>query len=569
MSTNTFTFSGKAKTYLLGMIIGGVALILLGMFTFGGGHGEGHGDGHNAHGQMEQVQHAKDKLHDAAEDAKTATHDAVDHAEAAAQKGEAAVKDALNHAKDHAEEGVEHAKEGLKHAEENVHNAVEHAKEVVEGHGDSHGHQSGHDAHGHDDGHTEAGHGTHGDAHGAKSHDSHGEDHGAHAGGHGDAHGGHGDAHGGHGAHGEHHAVAGSTPISAKKALWLNLWVIVQMLMWMSFAAMFFLAAHTAGWAGWHVLIQKVLLAVMTILPVAIFLGAIVFALGHKDIFIWTNPEAMEHSALMATKKAFLNVKAFAVLGAFWSIISVFLLSRWWSILKSQDENPDLKFFSKSRTLAAVTIVLVAIINAFGVWHWIMSIEPNWYSTLYAWYTMASGACIMVASTILTLLFLQSQGLLPQVNENHYHDLGKYLFAASVFWTYLWFSQYMLIWYGNIPEETIYFKERMANYPVLFYGALILNFFFAFLVLIMRDAKRNRGIMILASIVIIIGHWFDFFNMIVPFGMHKGGMSLISVGCLFVFFGIAGFVILTALTRVKSLDSSNHPYYKESVKHHI
>ncbi len=491
MSNNTFTFTGKAKTNLIIVMIVGLVLIGIGLATFGGGH-EDHGDSHGeTHGQQEQVEHHADQLQ-----------------------------------------------------EEGTHDITETVNDVVEHEADEHGAEANAETHGED--HKED---AHGEAVQSEGHDSQSADHSD--------------------GHGEHHAIAGATPVTAKKLLWTNLWVIVQMLMWMAMAAMFFQAAHTAGWAGFHIIFQKVLLAIMTILPVAFILGAIVFIFGHHDIFIWTNPEAMEASALMATKKAFLNTKSFAILSALWAFIVLMLLSKWWKVMNKQDVDPSLKHFSTSRKLAAVCIILVAIINAFGVWHWIMSIEPNWYSTMYAWYTMSSGASIMIAVVILILMYLQSNGYLPNLNDSHYHDLGKYLFAISVFWTYVWFSQYMLIWYGNIPEETVYFKDRMSNYPVLFYGALIINFFFAFLVLIKRDAKRNKAILILACVLIIIGHWFDFFIMIVPYGVVKGGMGLISVGTFVLFIGIMGFTILSALSRVKSLDSREHPYYKESLKHHI
>ncbi|MEZ5003597.1 MAG: hypothetical protein R2730_11245 [Chitinophagales bacterium] len=484
---NTFTFTGKAKTTLLIIMLAGLALIGLGALTFGGGS-HGHDDGHgDSHGQEEQVDaHAVELQHE------DGTHDVT-------------VDDA------HAATTEEHHED--MHAEET------HATE--------------------DAGHHAAGHET--DAH-AEGHDSHG---------------------------GEHHGVVGATPVTAGKVLWTNLWVIVQMLFWMAMAAMFFLAAHTVGWAGFHIMFQKVTLGIMSILPVAIVLGIIVFIFGHHDIFIWTNPAAMEASELMASKSDFLNFKTFGIMSIAWSLIVVFLLSRWWAKLKAQDEDPDLKHFRTARTLGAITIVLVAVINAFGVWHWLMSIEPNWYSTMYAWYTMASGAAIMFAVTILVLLYLQSQGYLPNLNDSHYHDIGKYLFAISVFWTYVWFSQYMLIWYGNIPEETVYFKERLGNYPIIWYGALIINFFLAFFVLLKRDAKRNKGVLIFACVMIIIGHWFDFFIMVVPYGVAKGGMGLMSVGALLLFVGITGFVILSALSRVKSLDSREHPYYHESLKHHI
>ena len=369
-------------------------------------------------------------------------------------------------------------------------------------------------------------------------------------------------------AHGDDHG-SHDTPVTVKSIIMTNIWAMLQFFFWIAFTALFFLAAHTVGWAGWHIQVQKILLSFTALFPVTFILGIIIFVIGKEEIFMWTQPGIMDNDALLASKKAFLNLKVFGGLSFLWMVILSTLMYKWWSKLNAQDVTPDRKHFRSARNLAAITIVCLAVINAFGVWKWIMSTEPHWYSTLYAWYTAASACGAMLSFTFLIVLFLKEGGYLPNVNENHFHDLGKYLFAISVFWAYLWFSQYMLIWYGNIPEETIYFKNRMTDYPVLFYGAFFINFVLPFFVLLKRDTKRNIGVMIFACIMLIIGHWFDFFNMIVTPNVKHSGMGLIAVGSLLLFTGFAMFVVLTALTKVKSLDSREHPYYLESVKHHI
>jgi hypothetical protein len=349
---------------------------------------------------------------------------------------------------------------------------------------------------------------------------------------------------------------------------------MIMFLFWIAVSAMFFLAAHTVGWAGWHIQIQKVTLSIMSLIPVMAVLGIIVFALGKHELYEWTHsyffdPNDARFDALMNGKKMFLNVQTYSILGLLWVAILTALLVGWWKKLHNQDVDPDLKHFQSARTIGAISIVVIAIINAFGVWHWIMSIEPHWYSTLFAWYTMASAATGMFAFTILMVMILKSQGYLPNVNDNHYHDLAKYMFAISVFWTYLWFSQYMLIWYGNIPEETTYFIDRLDNYPGLFYGSFAINFLLPFFVLLKRGTKRNMGVLMFMCGMLILGHWFDFFNSIVTPVVTEGGMGLIAIGCLLLFTGFAGFVVFSVLTRMTDLDSSQHPYYHESYIHHI
>ena len=143
-------------------------------------------------------------------------------------------------------------------------------------------------------------------------------------------------------------------------------------------------------------------------------------------------------------------------------------------------------------------------------------------STLFAWYATISWFVSMLCVTVLTLIYLKSKGYYTQVTGDHFHDLGKYVFGFSVFWTYLWFSQYMLIWYGNVGEETVYFRQRFDEYPVLFYGNLIINFALPFLVLIRNDTKRKMGIMTVICSVVLIGHWIDYFLMIKPGAITYG-----------------------------------------------
>ena len=118
------------------------------------------------------------------------------------------------------------------------------------------------------------------------------------------------------------------------------------------------------------------------------------------------------------------------------------------------------------------------------------------------------------------MIWMKSKGYYEKVSVEHFHDLGKYLFAFSIFWTYVWFSQYMLIWYSNNGEETIYFFTRMHDYPMLYWGNLFLNFALPFLILLRNDTKRKMGTLFLVSAIVFLGHWFDYFQMIKPGVLH-------------------------------------------------
>ena len=123
-------------------------------------------------------------------------------------------------------------------------------------------------------------------------------------------------------------------------------------------------------------------------------------------------------------------------------------------------------------------------------WDWIMSIDPHWFSTLFGWYVFASMIVSGVTTIALITIYLKSKGYLEFVNDSHIHDLGKFMFGFSVFWTYLWFSQFMLIWYSNIPEEVTYFMTRIEDYNLPFFGMVVMNFIFPLLILMNSDYKR-------------------------------------------------------------------------------
>ena len=156
-----------------------------------------------------------------------------------------------------------------------------------------------------------------------------------------------------------------------------------------------------------------------------------------------------------------------------------------------------------------------------------MSIDAHWYSTMYSWYTFASTFVAGIALIIIIRGLSEKQGYLEYTNEEHLHDLGKFMFAFSIFWTYLWFSQYMLIWYANIPEETIYFKSRVQQgaYSGIFWFGFIINFLAPLLILMRSGSKRNYTTMTFMALLIIFGHWLDFYQMIFA-SVAKGHVEL-------------------------------------------
>jgi hypothetical protein len=226
------------------------------------------------------------------------------------------------------------------------------------------------------------------------------------------------------------------------------------------------------------------------------------------------------------------------------------------------------KIYWKTIIVSAIFIVFYAVTNSSSSWQWIMSITPDWYSTLFAWYVWASS--FVGGITILTLLViaLRNFGFMEWITHEHIHDLGKLMFAFSIFWTYLWFAQYMLIWYGNIPEETTYFQSRLwGAFRPVFLANIIINFVAPFLILMTRDSKRNYSVVVIMAILLFIGHYSDFFQMIIP-GTEKNSWHFgwFEIGITAGFVGLLIWVAGLNLSRA-ALYPKNHPFMKEAIIH--
>ena len=295
-----------------------------------------------------------------------------------------------------------------------------------------------------------------------------------------------------------------------------------------AFMSMFFLSAQITAFAGWNSVVRRVWESMSQFMWVGLILmGVIVLGVwGHfHHLYHWnsldiniTDPEAPHYDRILAGKKSFLNPVWFTV-----GTVGFLLIWYYWaknlrqaSVDQDTMETSDFKYYKKQRKWAASFLPLGGFLSTVFLWQSVMSVDPHWYSTMFAWYSMISMWLGSLSMTVMLIIYLKSLGYLDYVNQNHLHDIGKFLFGISVFWTYLWFDQFMLIWYANNSEETIYFKERMVHYPVLFWGNLLLNFVTPFLILMRNDTKRKFGTMFFVALIVFFGHWWDYFYMIKP-----------------------------------------------------
>ena len=341
-------------------------------------------------------------------------------------------------------------------------------------------------------------------------------------------------------------------------------------------AALFFVAAHTVGYGGWLILIKRIPEAMSSFIWVGSILMVVILAMGAGHIYHWMDPEVMKHDKLLAGKAWYLNVPGFWVrillYMGLWSLFA-FLIRK---ISVASDKVYDLGLYKKSKTYAALFLFIFGISSSMSSWDFMMSIQPHWYSTLWGWYTFISSFVSCAAVMMLFALYLQKKGYMKLVTDEHIHDIGKFMFAFSVAWAYLFFSQFMLIWYANIPEETMYFKHRIAHYDILMWTCVILNFVVPFIVLMMRDAKRHYNILVAAALIIFFGHWLDFFQMTMPGALKEMAHGkeviynypgILEFGLLFTFMGLLSWCTFHALSKA-SLVPVGDPYVKESLYHH-
>lgn len=351
-------------------------------------------------------------------------------------------------------------------------------------------------------------------------------------------------------------------------------------------AAMFFICATTLAWSGWQVAFSRVSEAISAVVPViGVICGIILLMICFSDnhvLYHWADSKVVAGDEGLQWKSGFLNKTFFAG----WTIFTIAA----WSLLgwkmrklsRSLDEKPlaskeeAKKYTWNSTVWAALFIVVFALTVMSSIpWLWLMSIDAHWYSTMYSWYTFASSFVAGVSLICLFVVYLKNNGYLELTNEEHLHDIGKFMFAFSIFWTYLWFSQFMLIWYSNQPEETTYFKPRAAGiYSGIFWLMFIINFLAPILILMKRGAKRNYTTITFMALLIIFGHWLDFFQMIFPGSLMDTKTNTTEVPMLLWDFGVAlGFVGLILFVTGRALSKSpllakNHPFIKESVIHH-
>ncbi|MEM9142187.1 MAG: quinol:cytochrome C oxidoreductase [Bacteroidota bacterium] len=414
--------------------------------------------------------------------------------------------------------------------------SVEEAKAMVASHGDGH-------------------HG--GDSHGENTH--------------------HGDAHANDAAHmadhGESHSASHDEHLlhQLRNRPWAALYVAAFFFFMISLGVLAFYAIQRAAQAGWSPLLFRVMEGITAYLVPGGIIVFVILALSvaHMNhLFVWMDADLVAHDPILQGKEGYLNPIFFLVRAAIF--LAGWILYREYSRKLSiqQDEAGDNANFKLNFRVSAAFLVFYLISESMMSWDWIMSVDPHWFSTLFGWYVFASMFVSGITVIAMITIYLKSKGYLPDVNDSHIHDLAKFMFGISVFWTYLWFSQFMLIWYSNIPEEVTYYVTRIADYKLPFFGMLVMNFVFPLLVLMNSDYKRINWFVVMAGIIILAGHYMDIFNMIMPATVgDQWFIGIPEIGGVLFFAGLFLFWVFRALTSAP-LQPKRNPFIEESRHFH-
>lgn len=337
-----------------------------------------------------------------------------------------------------------------------------------------------------------------------------------------------------------------------------------------SLGALFFVTLHHLTRAGWSTAFRRIAELLAACIPVllVLFVPIIVAMLtGNTKLYSWVDTVFVHSDHLLHAKAGYLNVPflvaRFAIYGVVWTFFSRYFLNR--SV--EQDKSGDLRISMRLQQISAPGMFLFALSTTFFAFDFVMSLDPHWYSTMFGVYFFAGCVIAFVASMILIAMGLQNVGILrDEVTVEHFHDLGKLLFGFIFFWGYIAFSQYMLIWYGNIPEETQWYLRRQTGEWVSVSIALLFgHFLIPFPGLMSRHIKRRRPTLAFWAAFMLVMHWLDLYWLVMPSldGEHLP-LGVLEVSCLL---GVGGIYVATFayLTRGKLLMPVRDPRIDESL----
>lgn len=361
-------------------------------------------------------------------------------------------------------------------------------------------------------------------------------------------------------------------------------------------AGVFFCALQYVAQAGWSASLIRIPQAFAKTLPIAAVILLIIVVAGlsfthtttieGKSVVapylykLWaitgvTDPHSANYDPIITGKSIFLNRGFFITrMIVFMGSYTIFglLLSKY---SEAEDELGGMFYYRKSFTISCLFLVIFGFTTPIFAFDTIMSLEAHWFSTMFGWYNFAAMWVSCLAIITLTIIKLRENGYMQWITQDHLHNMGQLMFGFSIFWTYVWFAQFLLIYYANIPEETVYFLRRWEpEFKPWFWLNIVINFLAPLLIIMARDSKRTTKVLKVTCYVLIIGHWLDYFQMVMPGTVGPTSnwyteILWIEAGVFIGFAGLFTFLVMNALSKFKSLIPKKHPFLQESLHHHI
>lgn len=399
--------------------------------------------------------------------------------------------------------------------------------------------------------------------------DGHGGGHGEEAAGHHAESTGHGEA----AAHGEDHGASHDEHLlhQLQNRPWAALYVAAFFFFMISLGVLAFYAVQRAAQAGWSPLLFRIMEGITAYLVpggIIVFVILVLSVLHMNHMFVWMDADTVAHDELLQGKVGYLNPTFFLIRAAIFLGGWIFYREYSRKLSLAQDNSDDNSNFVKNFRWSAAFLVFYLVTESMMSWDWIMSLDPHWFSTLFGWYVFASMFVSGITTIAIITIYLKSKGYLEEVNDSHIHDLAKFMFGISIFWTYLWFAQFMLIWYANIPEEVTYFVARFQDYQLPFLGMVAMNFIFPLLVLMNSDYKRVNWFVIMTGIVVLLGHYLDVFVMVMPATVgDQWHIGVPEIGGILFFGGLFTYWTFNTLTK-EALQPKRNPFLEESRQFH-
>jgi hypothetical protein len=343
---------------------------------------------------------------------------------------------------------------------------------------------------------------------------------------------------------------------------------LVSFLFFLSLAlgALFFVLIQFAAQGGWGIVLRRIGETVFTTIPVMAAL-VVPLLLGLHDLYEWSHPEAVEQDPLLQWKAPYLNVPFFLIRVVLYFGIWSFIALLYYRGSRGQDATGDPGVSARLRRLAGPSIIVLAVTQTFASVDWIMSLTPHWYSTMFGVYFFAGSFVGFIALLSVVAAAMRRAGLLDTViNAEHLQDVGKLLFAFTVFWTYIAFSQFFLIWYANLPEETTWYRARLEGSWMTVSVLLMVGHFVApFFYLMGRAVKRNGATLAIGGAWLLVMHFVDLYWQVMP-TLHPEGVrvSLLDVAA-FVAIGGCFLAATSWLMRRQALVPLRDPRLAESL----